>query len=270
MRSPPGGEPPPGLWDALTWLARREGFAVEHAPARPWDSATDFTARRILIRPDPSTPEAARALIHELGHVLAHGGLPHLPGASTAGCRGVQKIEADSLAFTVAARLGMDTSAYSWPYVASWAGSDSRARPEETIRSTGERVAAAATTIAAHLDATLFAKPSEAPPGLVDMVKRATGIGPAREPAAQRIPATIRVTAIAAAPDPPAADLGRVLADAERFYVSQLKRSWVPGYLIARGLSQAVASQWWIATAPFLTRCAAAVPPDAVQLTGPR
>jgi DNA primase len=249
----PGGAPPPGLWDALAWLARREGFAVERALTSPWDSATDSTARRILIQSDLSTPEAARALIHELGHVMAHGGLAHLPGASTAGCRGVQKIEADSVAFTVAARLGMDTSAYSWPFVASWAGSDSRARPEETIRSTGERVFAAATTIAAHLDAILFAKPSKASLGLVDVLDRAIGTGLAREPAAQRTPAAItwgNANATAAASGPPAVDLGPVLVDAERFYVSQLKRSWVPGYLIARGLSQAAVAQWRIGYAP--------------------
>jgi DNA primase len=249
----PGGGSPPGLWDALVWLARREGLSVGRGPVSSLDSATSWTPRRILIRPDLSTPDAARALIHELGHVLAHGSLAHLPGASTAGCRGVRKLEADSVAFTLATRLGMDTSAYSWPYVASWAGSDPRARPEETIRATGERISAAATTIAAHLDVTLFAKPPEASPDLVAVPERARGIELAREPTAQPIPAAITgvdAEARVAVPEPPAPDLGRVLADAERFYVSQLKRSWAPGYLAARGLSQESMTRWRVGYAP--------------------
>ena len=32
---PAAGGTPPGLWDALTWLARREGFAVERGDQRP-------------------------------------------------------------------------------------------------------------------------------------------------------------------------------------------------------------------------------------------
>jgi len=41
-----------------------------------------------------------------------------------------------------------------------------------------------------------------------------------------------------------------VLLDAERFYVGHLKRSWVPGYLAARGLHPALAAQWHIGYAP--------------------
>jgi hypothetical protein len=110
----PGGGTPPGLWDALTWLARREGFAVEREASDLRPGLTDWSTRRIRIRPGLDPPEAAQALMHELGHVLAHGRHPHQHGDSTTGCRGTQKIEADSAAFIVATRLGMDTG-YSWP-----------------------------------------------------------------------------------------------------------------------------------------------------------
>ncbi len=172
----PGGGLPPGLWDALTWLARREGFGVGRAPCGPSDSVTNWSGRRIVIRSGLDGSEAAMALLHELGHVLAHDGLSLVTGTSTAGCRGVRKVEADSVAFTVATRLGVDTSAYSWPYVASWAGRDPRARPEETIRASGERVTVAVGTIAAHLDVILFAAPSsEAVPASALTVDAARG-----------------------------------------------------------------------------------------------
>jgi hypothetical protein len=104
------GKPPPGLWDALTWLARREGFTVGRGDCGLVRGVTTWDGRRIRIRADLSGPETAGALAHELGHVLAHDGLAILPGASTAGCGGIQKVEADSIAFIVAAHLGMDTS----------------------------------------------------------------------------------------------------------------------------------------------------------------
>ena len=251
-----GEGPLPGLWDALTWLARREGLGVERASCGPSDSMTSWSGRRIVIRPGLNGSEAAGALLHELGHVLADDGLALVPGTSTAGCRGVRKVEADSVAFTVATRLGMDTSAYSWPYVASWAGSDPRARPEETIRATGERVTVAVATIAAHLDVTLIASPSleAAPaPALTDMAARGNEAAPRRATAAHFPVAIDRQAAEivrAVAPEWPAADLGRVLLDAEQFYVGHLKRSWVPGYLVARGLHPVAVAQWHIGYAP--------------------
>ena len=78
-----------------------------------------------------------------------------LPGTSTAGCRGIHKLEADSTAFIITARLGISTSPYSWPDVASWAGTDVRARPAEVIKATGTRISTAAETITAHLGITL-------------------------------------------------------------------------------------------------------------------
>ena len=170
--------------------------------------------------------------MHELGHVLAHGRGPHQQGDSTARCRGTQKIEADSAALIVATRLGMDTSGYSWPYVASWAGSDQRAHPQETIRATGTRIATAANTIAAHLDIAVF--------------------GRLTQPTAD-VPAATRFDAKptrARAPGPPEPEISRVLLDAERFYRGHLDRSWVPSYLAARGFGQVTVRQWRIGYAP--------------------
>ncbi len=249
---PAAGGPPPGLWDALTWLARREGFAAERADSNPGDSRTSWSTRRIQIRSGLGEPDAARALLHELGHVLAHGSA-HLPGASTAGCRGVQKIEADSIAFTVAARLGMDTSGYSWPHVSSWAGSDPRARPEEAIRASGTRITTAAATITAHLDLTLFATPTTAPVAIHETMPARQAESLPGQSSTTDVPlVTTRRAEIEPVADRglPATDIGRILLDAERFYVSRLGHSWVPGYLTTRGFSQAAMTQWRIGYAP--------------------
>ena len=66
----PAGEAPPGLWDCLCWLARREGFAVEREDGSPGDGTTFWAARRIRIPPGLPSGQAAWALAHQLGHVL--------------------------------------------------------------------------------------------------------------------------------------------------------------------------------------------------------
>lgn len=181
MPLPSPGPAPSGAWDALTWLARREGFTVERAPCSTGTSLTAWDARRIRIQPDLDEPDAARALAHELGHVLLHGTAPFPPGTSTAGCRGIHKLEADSTAFIITARLGISTSPYTWPDVASWAGTDVRAQPAEVIKATGTRISTAAETIAAHLGSTL-------PPGHAQQASRlqAHSPGPTAEAGASR------------------------------------------------------------------------------------
>ena len=97
-----------GIWDGLNWLARREGYIVQRVPYGPADSVTNWENRQIQVRDDLAESEAARALLHELGHVLANGQEFHPAGSTTAGCRGIQKLTADSIAFIAATRLGMD------------------------------------------------------------------------------------------------------------------------------------------------------------------
>ena len=103
----PTGEVPPGLWDALCWLARREGFAVEREPGCPDDGTTLWTARRIRVPPGLAGGQAIWALAHQLGHVLLHDPTATVPGTTTTGCQGVRKAEADSVAFITCVRHGV-------------------------------------------------------------------------------------------------------------------------------------------------------------------
>lgn len=124
----PSGEIPPGLWDCLCWLARREGFAVEREPGCPGDGTTLRAARRIRVLPGPSGSQAIWALAHQLGHILLHDTTAAQPGVTTAGCQGVRKAEADSVAFVICARHGVQSEhGFSGPQ--TWAGSDPRAQP---------------------------------------------------------------------------------------------------------------------------------------------
>src|SRR6266581_3609401 len=147
----PAGQAPPGLWDCLRWLARREGFAVEREDGSPGDGTTFWAARRIRIPPDLSSGQAAWALAHQLGHVLLHNTIAQPPGTTTSGCHGIRKAEADSVAFIICARHGVRIGhAFSSPQM--WAGSDPRAQPAAAILTAGERVTTAAATISRLLD----------------------------------------------------------------------------------------------------------------------
>jgi DNA primase len=60
----PAGAVPSGLWEALCWLARREGFAVEREAGCPDDGTTLWAARRIRVPPGLVGSQAIWALAH--------------------------------------------------------------------------------------------------------------------------------------------------------------------------------------------------------------
>ncbi len=244
----PGGVPP-GLWDALAWLARREGFAVDRAHRENAASSTTWRPRRISVSPALASPAAVRALFHELGHVLLHRrNGDHPPGATTSGCRGVGRIEADSVAYVVSVWLGLDTSSYTWPYVASWAGSDPRAQPEAAVVTAARHITTAAAAITSHLDAALFGRPTQQAETLTPRATIYSADGtPARRRPTGDIPPNARVAAPAG---PVPAAISRALADAEQFYRDRLPGSWVPGYLAGRGVGESAAARWGVGYAP--------------------
>ena len=60
--------------------------------------------------------------------------------------RDLAEIEAESVAFIVCNALGVDTAAYTLPYVAGWAGGD-----VERVRRTAERVVTTAQAVLAAM-----------------------------------------------------------------------------------------------------------------------
>jgi hypothetical protein len=93
-----------------------------------------------VVRADMDDAAMVKTLIHEAAHVLLHESPPgrYLP-------RPTKEVEAESVAYVVAAVHGMPTDGYSFPYVAAWAGEDA----DKAIRETQARVARAAKAIIA-------------------------------------------------------------------------------------------------------------------------
>jgi DNA primase len=247
---PPPGEAPPGLWDALCWLARREGFAVEHEHGCPDDGATMWTARRIRVLPGLTRQAAAWALAHQLGHVILHNVTGYLPGTTTSSCAGVRRAEADSVAFIVAARHGI-AAGHALPYPAAWAGSDPRAQLGAVILATGERITTAAAHIARHLDRILPGQdPSPPATARYDTApSRSTGNSQPVAPALSPDASDTQPTEAGQLPAP-SQSIRRALTDAGSFYAGLLTSRWAPAYLRARGISDAAARDWGIGYAP--------------------
>ena len=74
--------------------------------------------QRIVIQSGLSGAQAVKTAIHECAHALLHDPDKNLPTADTT--RSDKEVQAESVAYIVASRYGLDTSEYSFPYIASW------------------------------------------------------------------------------------------------------------------------------------------------------
>jgi DNA primase len=216
-------------WTALIHVARREGFTVERANCADADGFTTWRNRRIRIRPDTRPAHAVTALAHQLGHVLLHSQIARLEPSGTVPCTGIREVEADSVAYLAAAHAGIDTTAITFPHIASWAGTDPRAHPATTIQAVTTRITDAAAVITARLDAVGITAPHHPAPA------RTVSSGAAD---------------LLVGPRPTEDEHARIHHSAGLFFRNQMPGSWVPGYLAQRGLSPALQEQWQVGYAP--------------------
>lgn len=172
------GSAPEGLWDGLAGLAAAEGFAVlqvEHeGMIGGANGLTDYAARMVAVRTNMDAAARVKTLAHELAHVRLHG-----PGSQdAAGHRGIEEVEAESVALMIGAAHGMDTTAYTIPYVSGWASTVEGKEPAEVVQATGERVRRAAGAILDALATAQFGTGD--PPGLAPAVAQSDSGTPAR------------------------------------------------------------------------------------------
>ncbi len=80
----------------------------------------DTTAKEIVIRKGMSESQTVKTAVHETAHAKLHD-----PDRAPGGRKDqvTREVEAESVAFMVCAHFGIDTSGYTFPYVAAWSSS---------------------------------------------------------------------------------------------------------------------------------------------------
>lgn len=79
---------------------------------------TNHKEQKIGIRQGMSQVQTIKTLVHELAHAKLHNPDSQLPGMEKT--RRQKEVEAESVAFVVCQHFGLDTSDYSFAYVAGW------------------------------------------------------------------------------------------------------------------------------------------------------
>lgn len=119
------GEAPEHLWDRLAGIVTEHDFTLSRrdlaAEGNPANGYTNFTDRQIVVRTGVSDAQAAKTLAHEIGHMLLHG---DVDTDDLFAHRGTREVEAESVAYMVSAKHGLDTSDYTFRYVAGWSNQD--------------------------------------------------------------------------------------------------------------------------------------------------
>jgi len=158
------GPAPAAMWAALAEQVGAHGYRIERGQCWGANGYTDPAGRLVRVRADVAEAMAARVLAHELAHIECghcdHGGYR---------CRGRCEVEAESVAWLISAHFGLDTGAYTLPYVAGWAHAADRASAVSEVRAAFAAVTAAHRRILTALDggtgAGETASPDRAPHG---------------------------------------------------------------------------------------------------------
>ena len=81
----------------------------------------DRAQQKIVVREGMSELQTIKTLVHEIAHAQCHNVAPDSPDYVPLD-RATREVEAESIAFIVCQHYGLDTSEYSFPYIAGWAG----------------------------------------------------------------------------------------------------------------------------------------------------
>jgi antirestriction protein ArdC len=112
------GDDPAGCFDLLRNHARELGYTATfdsfNSPTKCGE--TNFATHVVTLRHDLSPAHRVKTMFHELAHIS----LEH--GTCFAGARNVAELEAESVAWICCDAVDIAADAYSFAYVASWAG----------------------------------------------------------------------------------------------------------------------------------------------------
>lgn len=148
------GDAPAEKLERLHSLIRSLGYRViidDHGAAHGYMNASE---KIVATAPGLSPLHRLKTTIHEIAHI------PELLGKDEKfDSRALEEVAVESVAFIVSDYLGLDTSEYSFDYVANWAGKENATR---AIQAAGSRIQKAAMRIIEVLDGPALEAPEVA------------------------------------------------------------------------------------------------------------
>ena len=84
------------------------------------------TENRIAVQKDMSQVQTVKTIIHEMAHQKLHSNAPELS-------RNAKEVEAEAVAYTVSQHFGIETSDYSFGYIAGWSKGKALAELKDSL-----------------------------------------------------------------------------------------------------------------------------------------
>jgi antirestriction protein ArdC len=135
------------LFNALTEICPVPIYTEDiQGGAKGYYSDTD---RKIVIKSDMSQMQTIKTMIHEMAHEKLHA-KEHLDKEYMVDRR-TKEVEAESIAYTICQHYGLDSSDYSFSYVAGW----SSGKDTKELKASLERIRSAADEVITSIDKSL-------------------------------------------------------------------------------------------------------------------
>lgn len=220
----------PAHWDQVSGLIVEAGFDLQVADLERLGEAngiTDWQQRDVVVRASLPGAQRFKTAVHELAHIRLHE--PNTDGRPS--CRGIVEVEAESVAYMVCAALGIDSTGYSLPYVASWSGGD-----VTKVAATANRVIGCARQVLTQLEQQRQLEHGPVNGRSQVEIRDLESEGPGSDPQPTRTP-----------------DLEQILDATVTFYKQQLQSPGGRGaieYLSTRGIGVEATDRWQVGFAP--------------------
>ena len=138
------GSAPQILTDNVIKMCQDDDWMVVEDELSPGiNGETRWSSHTIVTATGLSEAQRAKTLVHELAHSMLHRGESD---------RGKAEVEAESVAYVVCQHFGLDTSDYTFGYIATWASSDL-----EVVKKTADTVIKTANKIVYYIESNLEA-----------------------------------------------------------------------------------------------------------------
>jgi antirestriction protein ArdC len=135
------------LFNALTEICPVPIYVEDiHGGAKGYYSDAE---RKIVIKEDMSQLQTIKTMIHEMAHEKLHA-KEHLDKDYSSDRR-TKEVEAESIAYTICQHYGLDSSDYSFSYVAGW----SSGKETKELKASLERIRSAADEMITDIDKSL-------------------------------------------------------------------------------------------------------------------